>query len=452
MLNNLPSKPEVPEQVWENMNCLKFLSLLFKVSIFAGFLYQVSYLSRHYFAYETTSHFIMNENDDRNIFAASTIPKLAVCFPYTDILNMSKFEAKYNPAPDQMKESQYIHYLQSKVTVEDIFDMTPSEYDSISGCYYRSKDGLKYTKYEWLRKCQSIFRVRRFYSGEFMCYTYDSRDHHAFPVQAVAITMNSPSFMFGLKMTGSLVNANSTFFVVYDSDYPHTSMLYGVFFAMIRHNGRYEGVTVRYNWILSELLPPPYDTMCIQNTSECLTKCYAPVEKLLDREFNTNIVPFPSKRHHLSHADLRNETVQQIVSEAEKRCIDGCTERGCHLSFTVTIADHTWLADPDPQPVLYIHVKTPQHPDVQVTAIARWDLMSFLIYLCNCFSTWFGIDFLFILNIRTARFKMTKRRRKPDRRRLTVAERRQQTGRLQLPWYCGQSQRRTVPPITDTSL
>ena len=195
-----------------------------------------------------------------------------------------------------------------------------------------------------------------------------------------------------------------------------------------------------------------YDTMCIQNTSECLTKCYAPVEKLLDREFNTNIVPFPSKRHHLSHADLRNETVQRIVSETEKRCIDGCTERGCHLSFTVTIADHTWLADPDAQPVLYIHVKTPQHPDVQVTAIARWDLMSFLIYLCNCFSTWFGIDFLFILNIRTARFKMTKRRRKPDRRRLTVAERRQQTGRLQLPWYCGQSQRRTVPPITDTSL
>ena len=422
------------------MILLKICSLIFKMLILAGFLYQVSLLSFEYFAYSTTSNFNVIENYDIKLYARSRTPKLAVCLIYADILDMRMFTAKYDAPPAGLRPwtSTYRQYIQSKVTVKDIFQMTPSSSDSLTGCYYRNIDGLLYLKYDNVSDCHSLFTASRFYSIEFMCYAYAPK--YPIPIQTVSMTLNSPSFMYGLTLVEQLTKANKTLFVVYDSDYPFTSMLYGLPYSMWEDNKRVEGVTVRYNRILNQLQPPPFDTMCIQNATACRIRCYETASILLNREFSSNIVPFASKRHHLSYDDLRNETVRQIVAATEQKCSSECMERGCSLTFTVTIADDTWLDDHDSQPLLYVHVKTPQQPDIQVIAVARLDLFSFWIYLCNCFNIWFGIDFMFFLRVGKKSMRKKKKksrtRAKPNRRRLTVAERRQRMEMLPLPWYC----------------
>lgn len=430
---------------FSRMLCLKVGSLSFKSLSLIGFMFQVYSIADKYFKFETTSSYSVNQNYEVDLFNVDQIPKLAICVRYTEIMDMKRFADLY-PSHNTSRDWLSWRHIQSVVRIKDIFDLTPTSNESIAACFYRNTDGLKYMRSERTKKCNEKFRMKRFYMIDAVCYSYQLRPEFAFPMQAVSATMNYPSFMYGFKLSDVMAGANHTMLIVYYGGYPITSRLYATSYTRLEAGNRVQGVTLKFYRVQSFLLPPPFDTMCIRDSISCLNSCLDPLEDQLDRVFYANIIRRPILRRHLTQIDLRNESVRQIVRYAGETCMDRCTERDCYLSYTVTMSDSSWLATDNRLDDFYVHVKTPQRPGIVVVSIPRLSLMSFLIYVCNCFNTWFGIHFFFLTDMITSwKFFPGARVEPTDNRRLTQAERRQRIQRqgLEVPWYCGLTHTKT---------
>lgn len=111
---------------------LRFCSLLFLIACTIGCLIQIQAISRIYFKYETVS--------ELTLAIPSTVqaPDLSVCFRYTDIFNITEFNAKSkktNPKSggklnvtekSNREDGAAIRIIQASVTIADVFDFTPS--------------------------------------------------------------------------------------------------------------------------------------------------------------------------------------------------------------------------------------------------------------------------------------------------------------------------------------
>ena len=429
------------------MKTLTLLATGFRILTLVGLLTHVYFVCSSFFTYGTQSSYTV-ENSYEGLSLDDQIPRLAVCIRYTDILGASDGE----DASTQLASSDSAAKIQTQgrgLRVKRIFDETPDESESLAACYYRNEDGLNYLKFTNLAKCRVKFSLKRFFVADQMCYSYQSRSLTGFSASAAAVTLSYQSSLFGFQLSQRLRPANHTTFIVYFDQFPQTSRRHAYSIVRLAPKQAVEGVTLRFATTTLLLLPPPFDTRCSDAVTGCLSRCFAEAEKQMRHHFPSRILTrSDGKWPPVSLADLRKESVRDAISRGESACAARCPERECRLIYSTTLADHEWLPDSN-FTAFYVHVMGPKFPAVRVRVSARIDLMSFLIYLCNCFNVWIGVDVWHLTRgsaawvfIRCQRRSRCSRRQGKDvpanRRRATRLERREllNARRIQLPWYC----------------
>ena len=124
---------------------------------FVGCMWQISSISKIYFKYETSTELKLS------IPGELPAPDLSVCFRYSDIFNVSRFNV--NRTGDKLSESQNedaIKQIQSVVTIADIFEYTPPTDLVIVKCRVRLPDEYRYREFN-VSQCRESFKIYNFY-------------------------------------------------------------------------------------------------------------------------------------------------------------------------------------------------------------------------------------------------------------------------------------------------
>ena len=146
---------------------------LITVASLIGFLCQVIQVSIQYFAYKTTTQVKIKSPE------LITAHSVAICIRYGDILNKTRLKKDAGITFKPLRELSDGIRQENLLTVDQIFEYTPNEFDLIIACFSRP-DNWRYTINNNGTECYKWFNVTRFFTLEFMCYNIEeSRENQA---------------------------------------------------------------------------------------------------------------------------------------------------------------------------------------------------------------------------------------------------------------------------------
>lgn len=362
-----------------------------------GCFYSVWLLSTSYFSYEQSTNIVIQVKETIQMTA------LSVCLYYPSILNHS--DPKYSSF--RRIDALHIRDTEKKLTLKDIFHMTPGSEEVLSGCSYRLPKELDLFKGDG-KICREHFTVSRYYTVQYMCYRFTPKTTADvdFSFLAVRYSLIDPGLFYQVSMERSLFeNATTLQPSTYNWDgYPKSR-----FSTVIKNaprsqmNNRKQTLShfyLSYYMIHNELLPPPFETNCINYSQETpyseKSDCYDHCMRNLTIR-NLNKLPFATvtKREIplglVTTSDLQNSTFERLYRSFQTTCARSrCNKNDCsQFMYVTTFIRREWTAHG-----LVFTINTPQTPHLITIFQPKWELFNFLIDVFNCFSNWFGISFL----------------------------------------------------------
>ena len=404
---------------------LQQLSLGYRIAVFAGFLVHIYIVTCDYFLFETMTEY--SSESLRRSRSFEQLPSLSVCVPYTDILDYERLQQVMGESvcrSDQLVQRTLIH---SRLTIRQVFDLTPSPQELMASCYFRVKDGFLLS---WFPQssCEDLLRVDRFFTQHSMCYVVRPNLSFQVSIENARISLSSPSVLYGFQLSRRFHLTNQFAVSVFYGELPYKSQRLAAMFDRMsdfqRQVVHFRAVMLSFFWTQKKLLPPPFDTRC-HNVSRCLEECWSVIEDRVDRILYERFVTEESmqeqsKRRVVSFADLeQNASMRRQLEVLTDLCADTCVGSWCDYSHTVTQLDASrtvvWGNES-----LSLYVKSEKMPGVTAQSLPRVDPMAFLVYLSSCLEVWLGMHFsstssLALRLMRKLR-KMRRRRRRQARR------------------------------------
>jgi len=363
---------------------LKFVGIVFRLLCLIGFNVHVIFICTMYFKYPTNSKLSMVEVE------TSYTPSYAVCIPFLDISNESC------PSCSSKK----------------MLELTPHETRSFSRCAFRDDMDIELVESQ-PESCYSWFAIDRFVLSEFVCYRIQRREFKNITINSIVNSLHNSTQVFAFSFGHDFSRANIIKSIVYTSDvpfnesatYPHYSRSYG---SLIRRMATREEPFIntffsRYSLTEINLLPPPYDTMCVEGVSSrasCFGKCMIRKFKAIGRTPPMEILKKPSDLVHFSSKDYRDDYCRNEAVKFNGLCADECRRQSCSTDYSITYTQG--YLDKDFNDLTFA-LLTPAAPLTVVKALVKLDLTEFLIYLCSCFGIWFGVSIFSMnpLNLKT---------------------------------------------------
>lgn len=146
------------------------LSALYNVLVIAGLSWQVYEVSNMFFMFDVQTH--LDINFDEIIYT----PDMSVCIKYYDVLDMEKFNSikSLRLSVDAIGKDRLLRddEVQSKITIKELFELTPSELQSMDACFYRDAEIYQYVYNNSCVYCYQHFQVKKYSFMDAICYRF----------------------------------------------------------------------------------------------------------------------------------------------------------------------------------------------------------------------------------------------------------------------------------------
>lgn len=393
-----------------NVVTRRLFSFLFHGICMIGFLFQVERISDVYFQYKTSStvQHVMQ----------SMLPKptISLCIRYTDILDWDRLYRDGHISHKIRRSNRFLDMvmMHDNVTIRQILEYTPDPRELLSAVLYRSPNSYRghYTK-----EPNDYLNITKYYKGETVCYRiqtlFDQRD---LSFKRIAHSLEAPNVMLRLWLSRSMSKTDVFRIILHSKDMSTTSFYFS---QVLSHLTDFQSnsplaTTFYYTYATNhiDLLESPYDTRCIKSKiqkSTCLHDCLmGSLIKATNRAPFQTYIDEPIDYKHINHRDIMNETMRRTVNQIDQECARKCFMIACAFDFTCTRLDHVSI-DADPS-AFSIIITVPRHPGVRIRTIVNLTFISFLVYICSCISSWFGLSVIALNPFRLMMKKMLRER------------------------------------------
>ena len=405
-------------QSTSNMAKIKLSSfnVPFKLFCLTGFLYQILEISIAYFAFKTSTKIVFElENKFIN-------PSITFCVRYPAILDRSK-HGKYNISSSYRYNKTEMSSDMSKLTIADIFDLTPDPNEVILSCQVR-KNYYQFDLTSYNRtKCYSLFHVTKYQEGGFICYQFRTTTaDNKFHCSQAALTHNSNKQFYLLLLHQRFMASNAIKFISFIPDgynssvlsMPHISRSFYDF--KLRYTPDSPETSTQNTFRISgdiysiKSLPKPYDTDCVKEEEYsllCLRKCNIAAFKRHGYFPSNEYTITPLQMKHLNPEALLNETLVRDIKSKSKACLKSCSRRSCAYWYSVTIAETFSLLM---NKTIALGSTCSNRPSVTIQFLPRITVMEFVMYVSSSLGIWFGISILSINPFNSRRKCVRKRK------------------------------------------
>ena len=375
---------------------LKVISLIVILSCIAGFIIQIKEICIQYFAYSTATKTTLSMPE------ILPTPSLVYCPRYNDVLDRRNATA-YGILPYQPVSVKDIVGEYGKLTIREIFKLSPSTSEVMDHCVHRKGKINQIEVIDDKKRCYDIFKVRKYFMQEFICYEFTSTKLKTYEPLLYAHSPMFVSTIYRINIDHVFDNCSYMMFIVYVADndvknpMPLTSRFYGAELDLPIHKLKKHRsflFRVTYQIINIKLMEAPYDTNCVyQNgVDSCARNCLIAKFLQLQRVPNSEIIDDPMDLKPFDPAQLDDPLVEEQIVAFRNECKSQCRHPYCVDEFTQTYVVEIAKESDDFRS--WIHVSIPQSHTISIESTPQVDLYQFLIYISSCFGIWFGLSFM----------------------------------------------------------
>ena len=345
----------------------KCLTHIINLACVIGFVLHVATISSTYFSYSTS----INVQQSINNYLPA--PKLALCIRYAELTNNST----------------------TNMTVKQVFDSTPAIQDTLIACGLRDNRTNR-IDFKTPDQCYRSMDIIKFYTQQFICYSFSQREHIEYSVEMVAHSIEFAFNLYNIRLSQIFDPMNIVLPIVYYGDAPYISRTFSSYYFIEKRNidlhRNFISFRIGFDLFTSHLLEPPYDTKCSRHLARhhCIDRCLTHRLKLFNLvpanqlHFNAINVPHVTDEH-LASVPLGHEIVQHEV-----HCSNKCPSSDCQFNYTIT---HTVLFyEKEEHFDRFVKVDTPQTPITSLTAVAKLTSEQFFIYIISLMGVWLGVS------------------------------------------------------------
>ena len=231
----------------------KLFSILTCTICFAGCLYQVSNISKTYFAYDSKTTVSIT------IVTKMVIPMLSTCWSLEDVMDFKALSHDHGIAIPNTREEYY--NLFDTMTVHQIFNYTPSIDSVIGRCYVRLPMNYTYRlpKYN-TSECSELFDIEKYIHRQNICYKKTIKLKSRIHIIKQTLTPVSPGLIYTVHFSRIFDNASRYNAIIHTIG---SSMLYDAAYSpykiiFLGNKSLAMDVTFYPNGI--SYLPAPYET------------------------------------------------------------------------------------------------------------------------------------------------------------------------------------------------
>ena len=366
--------------------------------------YQVVEISRTFFTYDVQTA--------NSFYVPSKIktPGLSVCFRYGDIIDYDQVNKKYpeaNLSYEAGLENDF-ESLQNTLTINDIFDMTPSDPFVLIFCAIRFKGSYFLKDYHGSDECHKVYdTVTKYYVMRNICYKFNFTKRYSsleVAFDQVAYSYDYPGLMFQISLNvTSFRRAEHFRALVHDEHQDPTGSL-GLAEPIRRlynqetQEGEFNNFLIDFYESFVERLEAPYKTKCRTyirhrtgqriSQKDCLNLCISrQTQDYFNKVMFNQVERYGKDMGHVTRRLLENSTVNDIFEDFQSRCVKICSQIPCIEEMSITRID---VLPTDPIG-LDFRVLSPMHMYYKTIYEPCLNLMSYFVYCSSCTALWFGL-------------------------------------------------------------
>lgn len=368
-------------------------SLVVKLSIFIGFLYQTYSISSSFFEFDTGTQLTFDLNP---IIDA---PSIAVCIMWTSMLGNSRLPAITRHNYNEVFNSTDASFL---MPLGLMLNQSWSSDKIIEKCRYRRLEANQ----TWIHQlhsreeCLSRFESRKFYYNGKICYSFKMKNNPANYQDQHKHCISDPGIFYSIILTEQALEGSSFTVTVYPNDrlVPHES---NEFASVVYRtsNNRLLIVSPTSRRILS--LPYPYEDRCNERISKttCLRRCFRKKSlATFDSLPFTDIVSDEEAKTWLGEKKLLLYSMLNSTgginkwAEIERQCSHWCTFNKCNFTVFNTLLNSGFRS----QYRIELAVDVHSIPDVVRQSFPLLTLWNYLYQFFSTAAFWFAFTVISI--------------------------------------------------------
>ncbi|KAI1305979.1 hypothetical protein HDE_01163 [Halotydeus destructor] len=352
-----------------------------------------------FFSYDTLTELTVGVPD------RLVAPDLTTCFRYADLIDSAKFVAEFGvPLPGPPLDTETVAFVESQLTVEQVFRFTPDIVGLFDKCLYKTA-GRHTKNYLKGSACGQVFEVYKFVLQNYMCYSFNLKNMQAsfYTFKRIASGTNDAGTFYSLELTLEQFNDVARLKPILHSPNlpPYRSAAVAPLSTRFKDQSTGEmsvnQVDLTYSMLSVTSLPPPYGTMCKHyrqhgylSANNCMNKCLEnrTLAELHKMPFST-IIKEPIDQKQVSTLDLQNLTLNKVYIGLENACHRTCSSPDCFYDLTLTKAAFEAYDSS-----LRFDVQVPREPLFEIVFRARIRLTELVVNLSSCFGLWFSFSVL----------------------------------------------------------
>ena len=395
---------------------MSLVSNSFKLLCLTGFVYQMTHISLTYFAFKTNTKITL-QHDNK-------LPhhSIVFCTLYTDLLDRTNYE-RYGIHKSRSFNFTEILSDHTKLTISDIFDLTPDPNNTMTGCQIRenSYDVQTYP----LDKCYSLFQVTKYHEGMFICYQFEAKiADNKFKCDEAALSYHSITELYVITLHQRFLSSNLIKLISFLPGKVNESLINfplsaRKFYEYLERYGTKAPETSNDNYIriASDMysitrLQKPFDTDCVEDFEKSEAVCRRKCNIALFEKHNifppneVSVKPLPVQ--HLNSLTLKNQSLIQDLKTGDEKCMIECNKKSCNDWYSVTTAKTL--------PYIFNQTLTvisscSKRPMTIIQYLPRITLMEFVMFISSSLGIWFGVSVLSINPFANRNKKLDKQSR-----------------------------------------
>ena len=325
---------------------------------------------------------------------------MSICFRYTEILEFDRYMKSNSTGTINVNLSD-IDALEELFTVRDLFEFTPDVGKSLTNCGVQTVYAMNELSSGAERG--QIFKIVKFYMQEYICYHYSFRRVEPLIYKNAARALRHINTIYYLTLNRDLFNNVTTFKAIMHTDnIPDIDAdLAPPLVRVVNQEEPLETTNLyelTYFYVITRRMSPPYDTNCVNYSTlpgkyedrwNCIDDCVIQqMTKKFDRVPFSNVVHREWPFKHVSNREVQNASFAAQIQAIEDHCEVACKRNDClstYLSTSVAISSNEQFK---------IIANIPNSPSFEIRYTEDMTLTSYIIFVCSCFNTWFGVSAL----------------------------------------------------------
>jgi hypothetical protein len=386
------------------------LSKLFILGSTLALLYQITKVNQIYFGYPVVtgvSVFIPH----KNMPMANT-----ACIRSTDVLNYERLNMETGRTFKFSTNEEETHFMADNLTVGEILEYTPSEYEALYEIVYRKQNSYTLNSVNG-SEITKVFKVEKFVYIDYICYTMYKIDESDVQMSfdSLAVTPVFAGLVYEYRFDKDLFHKADYIKLVMGKVgiIPFRSLM------ITPQNRRYFNMSTEipgtslfnlfdvYQSMLTTMrLPPPYQTKCFNYTAaglesainckeECIQDIVTNATGKLSFTYITdwNETDLLDKQVMSYNSVFNNKTLTQFLYDTENYCFDiKCGKHSCEERTSSTRTD----VDVGINDQFTIRQLISMDPWITIYCSPYMSFVEYFTYVTSILATYTGFHFLFM--------------------------------------------------------